>query len=25
MVFNLMRLPRLFPKFDFDMRYTRKN
>jgi hypothetical protein len=25
MVFNLMRLPRLFPKFDFDMRYMRKN
>jgi amino acid transporter len=25
MVFNLMRLPRLFPKFDFDIRYTRKN
>jgi amino acid transporter len=24
MVFNLMRLPRLFPKFDFDIRYTRK-
>jgi amino acid transporter len=24
MVFNLMRLPRLFPKIDFDMRYIRK-
>jgi hypothetical protein len=24
MVFNLMRLPRLFPKFDFDIRYSRK-
>jgi amino acid transporter len=24
MVFNLMRLPRLFPKFDFDIRYARK-
>ena len=24
MVFNLMRLPKLFPKFDFDIRYTRR-
>ena len=24
MVFNLMRLPKLFPKFDFDIRYTTK-
>jgi hypothetical protein len=24
MVFNLMRLPRLFPHFDFDIRYFRK-
>ncbi len=24
MVYNLMRLPRLFPKFDFDIRYSRK-
>jgi hypothetical protein len=24
MVFNLMRLPKLFPKFYFDIRYTRK-
>jgi|UniRef100_A0A7V6DNV3 amino acid transporter len=25
MVFNLMRLPRLFPKFDFEIRYTGRN
>jgi amino acid transporter len=25
MVFNLMRLPRLFPKLDFDIRYIRRN
>jgi amino acid transporter len=24
MIFNLMRLPRLFPKFDFDIRYFRR-
>ena len=24
MVFNLMRLPKLFPKFDFDIRYITK-
>uniref|UniRef100_A0A7C3V1A7 Amino acid permease n=1 Tax=Desulfobacca acetoxidans TaxID=60893 RepID=A0A7C3V1A7_9BACT len=25
MVFNLMRLPRLFPQFDFDIRYIRRD
>ena len=24
MVFNLMRLPRMFPQFDFDMHYFRR-
>ena len=24
MVFNLMRLPRLFPQFEFDIRYFRR-
>jgi hypothetical protein len=24
MVFNLMRLPRLFPQFEFDIRYLRR-
>jgi amino acid transporter len=24
MVFNLMRLPRIFPQFEFDMKYTRR-
>ena len=24
LVFNLMRLVRLFPKFDFDIRFVRK-
>jgi hypothetical protein len=24
MTFNLMRLPRLFPQFTFDLRYERK-
>jgi hypothetical protein len=25
MVFNLMRLPRLFPHFEFDIRYFRRH
>jgi hypothetical protein len=25
MVFNLMRLPRLFPRFEFDIKYTRRS
>jgi hypothetical protein len=25
MVFNLMRLPRLFPQFEFDIRYFRRH
>jgi len=24
MVFNLMRLPRLFPRFEFDIKYFRR-
>jgi hypothetical protein len=24
MVFNLMRLPRLFPQFEFDIKYFRR-
>jgi hypothetical protein len=24
MVFNLMRMPRLFPQFEFDIRYFRR-
>jgi hypothetical protein len=25
MIFNLMRLPRMFPQFDFDIKYFRRS